>query len=385
MLGKAKIITTLAKAGAAAKGFTILHAPAALVAAGVGLVVWAIVETAKAASKPNDEMEQAVGDLEESADALVAAKENNEPLDYILKLKKEKKAAFRKCVKEFVKQYKKPIIIATFGLSCMVGGYLWVAKRFAMAAAEAAAASATLATLDRNCRSVLGDDITNAMYSREFDASKVSYTEEKIDPETGETTSVQKVVPKTGDTAAQFIGPEDDPLNSIYHFNKETVDRDRWAQQFEWRIINLKTKLNELQKNLDNDPKRVMYSREDVLKELGLSAALWHPGTKEGELMCDQDVKMCWCKGDAIDIGINDLFDDFTNSKVDRQRLEEKYGDDIILHFNCTYEAFLRAKLLSGTGAPKYFEEQKEEFRQKGKSCFIPDKIWNAMMRRKPA
>lgn len=387
MLGKAKIVAALAKAGVAAKGFIILHAPAALVAAGVGLVVWAIVETAKAASEPNDELEQAVEDLEDASDVLVEAKELNKPLDYILKLKKEKKAAFRKCIKEFVRQYKKPIIIATFGISCIVGGYLWVAKRFAIAAAEAAAASATLATLDHNCRKMLGDDITNAMYSKEFDETLYSYKSERIDPETGETTEISRVVPESKFNSAELIGPDDDPINGFYHYNKTTVDRGKWNNSFEWRIMNLKFKLAELQDKLDNDPEVTMYTKQQLLRAFGLTAATYHKGDKQGELEADLDLTTGVCKGDTIDIGLGELFDEFGDVRDANKMayLEEKYGEDIIFHLNCTHGSVKRAVLLAGTGAPKYFEEMSEEFRQKGKRCYIPDKIWNLMMRRKTA
>lgn len=352
---KTKILTALAKAGVAAKGFAILHAPAALVAVGAGLVIWAIVETAKAASKPNDELEQAVGDLEEAHDMIAEGPEEDRK-----EWRKKKGKAFRKVIREFIRQYKKPCIIATLGLSCMVGGYFWVAKRFALAAAEAAAASATIATLDRNIRNTFGDDIANAMYSEEFDPEELDKHMSRRAVEAAAAAGTLQADDKTSaDYAKLLIGDEDDPEHNLYHWNKNVTEDKDYYSTFDGRIIWLRCAVASMQSDLDNRPECMYFSREYVLKRLGLIGATMHIDDEKGHKEADDDEQRGWCKGDTIDIGITDILNDFAKPTKDveayRKYLEEKWGNDLILHFNCTYDARNRAKFISPSRLKRQF------------------------------
>jgi hypothetical protein len=342
---KEKLLAGGVKWLTAAKGFAILHAPAALVAIGAGLVIWAIVETAKAASDPNDELEQEVGDLESANEALKQEDITPEEAD---SFRKEKRKALRKVVKEFIRQFKKPIALATLGLSAMVGGYLWVAKRFAAAAAEAAAVSATLATVDRNLRKTFGDGVANAMYSDDFDPNEF---DKKYFQAQGEKRENPDAPFDRGAIANEYvselIGDEDCPDRNLYHWNKNTTEDRVWNSQFGYRVQWLKWTVADLQNDLDNKPEVTHFTREQILDRLGLHAATVHPATVKGEKDARDDGHRAVCKGERIDLGLSELFEAIEGRLGDKEwlaYLEDKY-QDIVIHINCDYSQYKRAKL----------------------------------------
>ena len=344
---KSKIVATGAKWLLKAKGFAILHAPAALVAIGAGLVVWAIVETAKAASQPNDELEQAVGDLEEANENL---KKEELTVDEVKAFRKDKRVALKTIIKEFIRQFKKPVMLATLGLSAMVGGYLWVAKRFAAAAAEAASTAATLGVLDRNMRRTFGDGLTNAMYSEDFnpDDFDKQIADSRVDPlKDKDGGAVGSLNAEGNQYASKVIGSEDSPDLNLYHWNKHTVEAEHWYENFGSRIAHLKWLVADLQNSLDNKPEVTLLTREQLLKGIGLLGATWHNSDTVGEKHARDDGLRAVCKGDKIDFGLDEMFKEYTSHLDDPNWLkymEEKY-DDIVIRINCNYDAYKRAKL----------------------------------------
>lgn len=353
MINKATIIGWLAKKAAAAKALAILHAPTALAIAGGALIVWALVETAKAASTPSEEADSAMDDLQDANVALENAL--NDPsvdAETIDTLRGDKRRALRRAASAKVKQYKKPIVIASFGLAAIGGGYAWLFNRYRTTATMLATTAATLKLVDKNCRDAFGDNATNALYSENFNAEefkgKVLQKFEKSEKEGGLNdanfpTANDDIAP----IAADIIGDEDMPEKSIYHYNRYTAEDGCYIKGVDNQLCYLRGKLMKLQSDLDNEPEITFMSRGHVLRTLGLHGATVHPNTTAGKIEAEKDAKWGWCKGDTIDIGLSKLFGQLTKNLSDPDwidYLNEQYND-IILHLNDAPDRFYAAYL----------------------------------------
>lgn len=367
---KAKMIALGAKFGGAIKAFAILHAPTAAVIAGGALVVWALVETAKAASKPNDELEEAVEELEEVNDKL---QEDTTPEEHAT-LRKDKRRALRHVGKAWFKQYKKPVILATAGLAAIAGGYLWAFRRFTAAVAEAAAATAALATVDRNCRRTFGDNLTNALYSENYDPEAFSEAfRESIGNynEDGHRIGAGTAHDDIATLSRETLGSEDHPEYNLYHWNRLTVEDGDYTKGIVDQIMWLKSRVNTLQNQLDTEPKRTFMSRGYILNELGLHSATVHPDTPDGRREADKDLTWGVHKGEKIRVGLDDLFRTVSVKCNDPEwvaYLEENY-DDIIVKLDVNPDSYYKAALYSeahptfiGT-IPKKFRSTIDKFR----------------------
>lgn len=356
MLSKAKIVAWLAKTGAAAKAIAIMHAPTALAIAGGALIVWALVETAKAASTPSEEAEAAASAIDDLEDANVALESAlNDPeadVETIDTLRGDKRRALRRAFSAKVKQYKKPIIIASFGLAAIGGGYAWLFNRYRTTATMLATTAATLKLVDRNCREVFGDNATNVLYSENFNAedfkSKALAKFEESDAEGGlNDANFHTADDDIAEISAEFIGDEDMPEKSIYHYNRYTAEDGCYIRGVDNQLCYLRGKLMQLQSELDNEPDVTFLSRGYVLRKLGLHGATVHPNNAAGKLQVERDAKWGWCKGDTIDIGLSKLFGQLTKNLSDPEwidYLNEQYND-IVLHLNDNPGSFYAAYL----------------------------------------
>lgn len=358
MLNKAKLIGWFAKTGAAAKAFAIIHAPTALAIAGGALLVWAIVETAKAASQPSEAAEElatAVDDLEDANVALQNAV-NDPEADHetIQTLRGDKRRALRRVVSAGAKKYKKPIWLATCGLAAIAGGYLWLFRRYTQTAATLATTAATLRLIDKNCRDTFGDNATNALYSENFNSEEFKtkvYERLKASEEQGRLNDANLPETDINDEIAgitnDIIGDEDMPEKSIYHWNRYTVEDGCYVRGIDNQLFFLRSRLMKLQNLLDNTPYVTFLSRGYVLKELGLHGATVHPNTTVGKIELEKDHKWGWVKGDTIDIGLSSIFKQLTANISNPDWIEylnEQYND-IIIHLNDAPDAVYGACL----------------------------------------
>lgn len=357
MLTKAKIVAWLAKKAAAAKALAILHAPTALAIAGGALIVWALVETAKAASTPSEESEAAASAIDDLEDANVALENAlNDPdadAETIDTLRGDKRRALRRAASAKIRQYKKPIILASLGFTALGGGYAWLFHRYRTTATMLATTAATLKLVDKNCRDAFGDNAANALYSENFNAeefkSKCLTAFEKSEGKGGlNDANFPTANDDIAEISADVIGDEDMPERSIYHWNRYTVEDGCYIRGVDNQLCYLRGKLMQLQSDLDNEPYVTFISRRQVLDKLGLHGATVHPNTTAGKIEVEKDTKWGWCKGDTIDIGLSKLFGQLTENLGDRgwiDYLNERYGGDIILHLNDSPDRYYAAYL----------------------------------------
>ena len=370
MFNKTKIIGWLAKKAAAAKALAILHAPTALAIAGGALIVWALIETAKAASTPSEEANSAIDDLEDANVALEnALNDPNSDAKTIDTLRGDKRRALRRAASAKIKQYKKPIVIASFGLAAIGGGYAWMFNRYRTTATMLATTAATLKLVDRNCRDAFGDNATNVLYSENFNAEEFKgKVLKKFEQSEGKGGLQDANFPTANDDIAEIsadiIGDEDIPERSIYHYNRYTAEDGCYIKGVDNQLCYLRSKLMKLQSELDNEPDVTFLSRGYVLRTLGLRGATVHPKNASGKLQVERDWKWGWCKGDTIDIGLSKLFSQLTKNLSDPDwidYLNEQYND-IILHLNDSPEA-LYAACLYDEDNPSFIGKIPKRFR----------------------
>ena len=120
-----------------------------------------------------------------------------------------------------------------------------------------------------------------------------------------------------------------------------------------------------MQNDLDNKPEVTHFTREQILDKIGLHGATAHPRTVKGEKDALDDGRRAVCK---VDLGLSELFEAIEGRLGDREwlaYLEDKY-QDIVIHINCDYEQYRRAKLYNPvTSEHEWIGEVPKKFRPK--------------------
>lgn len=323
-------IALKAKAGiSVAKAVAVANAPLGLFVGGLVVGVVAIVAVAKAAVASKDEITEAIDELEQVNDELKHS-ENLAPED-IAELKVEKKRSFRKVIRVFIKYFGKPIIFLTISGGLLVGGFIWQSRRFAIAAATAAAQATLIKTMETNIAKTYGDKAVIAMQDPNWDPTILQRSDNE------ETT-----LKGYADPYRNYSIGNGDPSRSLYLVNKFTMDPNKFrvpcvspyssdinVQDIVGRLLQIQGQANEVHKECE------FYTEKELLQFIGFGLV--------GNYTLDTMKRLQnngWGQADYIDFGIGDLVSELSKNCDDptyMYYLNDKYRDGVPIKLNSHY------------------------------------------------
>lgn len=154
---KADILAKTAAASITAKK----HGPTIAFIAGLGLSLWATVEAVRSTLRAEDEILEPAKAEFKAID--ISVNKDKKPNEY----RSARQQVYIKSIRRGLKLYGKPLLIWSFAMVCLVGGYKTQADRCATAINAATAAATALSNMHENTKQAFGDEVAMALRTGE--------------------------------------------------------------------------------------------------------------------------------------------------------------------------------------------------------------------------